>query len=283
MLGHPVSVRKFLNKLLVDADHLESEKLGDDPMLHDNVCVYFSHFTEIDYIPNKATLSKFMERGSALKLKVNQIGVYLLIPAFKDNVLFGVILVKVKNQEKGNNRKEKIEKVYIENAFSYESDLCDLKTIGIYIVLREKLKSGVMVSQITFPQPPTEQALQTRWKELHSTSSKANLQRLEIMQELENLKLKDLKILLDNDSPNFNTSAACVAFIRSTPKKHKQNTFVVSLPALINPQWIPAPCLEIIFNILDLQNPSGGPVLAFSAPNCFSLFDRQWQEYRQSL
>ena len=73
-----------------------------------------------------------------MKLKVNQVD--LLIPAFKDRVIFGVLLVQVKNKKKDNNRKSKLEKLYIGNAFGYESDLCNRNAIGIYITLREQLK-----------------------------------------------------------------------------------------------------------------------------------------------
>ena len=72
-----------------------------------------------------------------MKLKVNQVD--LLIPAFKDRVIFGVLLVQVKNKKKDNNRKSKLEKLHIGNAFCYESDLCGLNAIGIYITLREQL------------------------------------------------------------------------------------------------------------------------------------------------
>ena len=101
VLAYPVSVRKFLNKLQADAAHLESEKLVMI-QCYMTMCVFISHILRTrDYIPNKATLSKLMERGAS-KLKVNQNGVDLLIPAFKGGVIFGIILVQVKNQEKGN-------------------------------------------------------------------------------------------------------------------------------------------------------------------------------------
>ena len=64
------------------------------------VLLFLIVLTEIDFAPNKETLFKLIARGSALKLKVNQTGVDLLIPAFKDRVIFGVLLVQVKNKKR---------------------------------------------------------------------------------------------------------------------------------------------------------------------------------------
>ena len=59
-----------------------------------------------------------------------------------------------------------MEKLHIGNAFCYESDLCGLNAIGIYITLREQLTKGAEVKQVTLPQPPTNEQIQKLWKEI---------------------------------------------------------------------------------------------------------------------
>ena|SRR3990167_1434482 len=102
------------------------------------VLLFLIVLTEIDFAPNKETLFKLIARGSALKLKVNQTGVDLLIPAFKDRVIFGVLLVQVKNKKRTiiENLNWKI--CTSETPLVIKSDLCGLNAIGIYITLRDK-------------------------------------------------------------------------------------------------------------------------------------------------
>ena len=274
LLDNSVSVRQFLAKLA------PIELPTDDPMLSDDVFVYFSHFTEIDFVPNKETLSKSIARGSALKLKVDETNVDLVIPVFKDRVIFGVLLVQVKDKNKDNYRKSKLEKLYIGKVFGYKSDLCDLNAIGISITLQEQLTKGAEVAQVDLPQPPTKEQIQKRWKAIQPNGPDITQKHLEAQ------PLNKLKKLLNRGSPNLKTRSNCLAFMNSAPKTCLQNNFILSLPALRDEysKWIGAECLEKLFDMLEIKNPrSNGSVLAFSAPGSFTHFEKHWQEYDKSL
>jgi hypothetical protein len=270
--AYPVTVKQFLNRLVPD-DCLNSIK--SDPMLDDeSVLVYFSHFTEIDFVPNKDTLTKLITRGSALKVKVNQRGADLLIPVFKNGVVFGILMIQVKNKELDKNRTTNIAKLHVERVFGVDSDLCELPTIGIYIAMREQLSSSAAVFEIIPPQPPSKEVINQRWEQgiknpyLNKVPS---VVKKENRCDFQYLRLDTLNILADC---KFKSRDECIAFLSRKPRDSIQPTFVLSVPLLENHySWIPEGWQKDFQIILGTQLPIRGPVLAFSAPDSFTQFD----------
>jgi hypothetical protein len=260
------------------------DKIESDPMLGNNVFVYFSHFTEIDFIPTKETLSKLLARGSALKVKVNQRGIDLLVPTFKDNVLFGVLLIQVKNKEKDKNRKTNIDKLCLANIFGYNSDLLDLHAIGIYMALRENSSKKAFVTSCDLPQPPTVSELFQKLQNAAKTGSSIYKKTSKKKQQNEdrpfaNVNLSFLSQTLDI---NFQSRANFDAYIISKNVKRSQNNIVLFIPSLYESYlWMPTTWKIDLQAMLNTQITHR--VLAIADPICVDNFYAEWQNYRSRL